>query len=346
MIQANAGAARTYIGAGTSNFDGTFTSLTGKPNTLAGYGITDGITAAAVAAGYQPLDTDLTGWAAKVPYAGIFTITTGKTISVTNTLTLSGTDASTLNIGGGGTLGTAAYTAASAYQVADADLTTYAGVTPTTVGLNFRDQANPTAIRFPKITAGNDVVAEDAATFRASIGAGTSSFDGAFGSLTGKPITLAGYGITGTLAEFNTALTGADFATGGGTATGTNTGDQTLVGLGGEPALGHPSTNGYVLSSTTAGARSWIAGAGGGSGDVVGPASATDNAIARFDTTTGKLIQNALSTVDDTGNIIGPGAGFTGFFLDSRGVGIKLGGYADNILFSTGSGGGSSNLIR
>lgn len=35
-------------------------------------------------------------------------------------------------------------------------------------------------------------------------------------------------GITGSLAEFNTALTGADFATGGGTATGTNTGDQTI----------------------------------------------------------------------------------------------------------------------
>ena len=38
----------------------------------------------------------------------------------------------------------------------------------------------------------------------------------------------------------------------------------------------------------------------GGSGDVVGPASATDNAIARFDTTTGKLIQNSAATVEDT----------------------------------------------
>jgi hypothetical protein len=37
-------------------------------------------------------------------------------------------------------------------------------------------------------------------------------------------------GITGTLAEFNAALTGDDFATGGGTATGTNTGDQDLSG--------------------------------------------------------------------------------------------------------------------
>ena len=40
-------------------------------------------------------------------------------------------------------------------------------------------------------------------------------------------------------------------------------------------------------------------------GDVVGPASATDNAIARFDTTTGKLIQNSVVTVSDTGGISG-----------------------------------------
>ena len=40
-------------------------------------------------------------------------------------------------------------------------------------------------------------------------------------------------------------------------------------------------------------------------GDVVGPASATDNAIARFDTTTGKLIQNSVTLIDDTGNASG-----------------------------------------
>jgi len=43
---------------------------------------------------------------------------------------------------------------------------------------------------------------------------------------------------------------------------------------------------------------------GSGSGDVVGPASATDNAIARFDSTTGKIIQNSAATIADTsGNI-------------------------------------------
>lgn len=41
----------------------------------------------------------------------------------------------------------------------------------------------------------------------------------------------------------------------------------------------------------------------GGSGDVVGPASATDNAVARFDSTTGKLIQNSVVTITDTGSV-------------------------------------------
>jgi len=40
-------------------------------------------------------------------------------------------------------------------------------------------------------------------------------------------------------------------------------------------------------------------------GDVVGPASATDNAIARFDTTTGKLLQNSVVTIGDTGAATG-----------------------------------------
>ncbi|HEY8963823.1 MAG TPA: tail fiber domain-containing protein, partial [Alphaproteobacteria bacterium] len=40
---------------------------------------------------------------------------------------------------------------------------------------------------------------------------------------------------------------------------------------------------------------------GSGVGDVVGPASATDNAIARYDGTTGKLIQNSGVTIGDAG---------------------------------------------
>lgn len=62
------------------------------------------------------------------------------------------------------------------------------------------------------------------------------------------------------------------------------------------PASGGGTTN-FLRADGT-----WAApGGGGGSGDVVGPASATDNAITRFDTTTGKLVQNSAATVNDDG---------------------------------------------
>ena len=41
-------------------------------------------------------------------------------------------------------------------------------------------------------------------------------------------------------------------------------------------------------------------------GDAVGPATATDNAITRFNTTTGKLFQNSLVTISDLGAIVAP----------------------------------------
>jgi hypothetical protein len=46
-----------------------------------------------------------------------------------------------------------------------------------------------------------------------------------------------------------------------------------------------------------------IGGGGAGIGDVTGPASATDNAITRYDGTTGKLVQNSTVTLDDNGNL-------------------------------------------
>ena len=61
--------------------------------------------------------------------------------------------------------------------------------------------------------------------------------------------------------------------------------------------------------------------AGSGTGNVIGPASATDNALARFDGTTGKLIQNSVVTVDDTtGNMAGVGTLTVGGALTYGGV--------------------------
>ena len=58
-----------------------------------------------------------------------------------------------------------------------------------------------------------------------------------------------------------------------------------------------------LYSKNAAGTVIAVGGGSGGSGDVVGPSSATDNALARYDGTTGKLIQNGLITADDAGNV-------------------------------------------
>jgi Protein of unknown function (DUF2793) len=67
------------------------------------------------------------------------------------------------------------------------------------------------------------------------------------------------------------------------------------------PASGGGTTN-FLRADGTWAAPS----GGGGSGDVVGPASATDKAIARFDTTTGKLMQNSPVLLPDGGEITLP----------------------------------------
>ena len=57
-----------------------------------------------------------------------------------------------------------------------------------------------------------------------------------------------------------------------------------------------------TASSTTflRGDMSWQANAGG---DVVGPGSSTDDALAKFDSTTGKIIQNSTATLSDAGTL-------------------------------------------
>lgn len=53
--------------------------------------------------------------------------------------------------------------------------------------------------------------------------------------------------------------------------------------------------------TTDGSSASW--GTPAGSGDVVGPTSATANGIARFNSTTGKLIKNSGVTIDDNNNV-------------------------------------------
>jgi hypothetical protein len=64
-----------------------------------------------------------------------------------------------------------------------------------------------------------------------------------------------------------------------------------------------------LYCENSSGVVTLLASASGSSGDVVGPASSTDNAIVRFDGTTGKLVQNSGVTIaDSTGDIAGAGS--------------------------------------
>lgn len=73
---------------------------------------------------------------------------------------------------------------------------------------------------------------------------------------------------------------------------------------------GSGGTKGLVPAPAIGDATKFLRGDGtfqtiAGSGDVVGPASSTDNAITRFDGVTGKLLQNSVITVSDLGVVAG-----------------------------------------
>jgi hypothetical protein len=86
-------------------------------------------------------------------------------------------------------------------------------------------------------------------------------------------------------------------------------------------------------------------------GDVVGPASATDNAVARFDTTTGKLLQNSVVTVGDTGAVSGvttlaaSTSVTTPIVQATNSAGLALRNSAGTTQISMGGGGGDNVTI-
>lgn len=85
---------------------------------------------------------------------------------------------------------------------------------------------------------------------------------------------------------------------------------------------------GYTYASLTVDAQGRLTSASNGAapagGDVVGPASSTDNAAARFNLLTGKLIQDSVFLIDDTGNTTTPGSMTTG----------NVGGVSGNLALS------------
>ena len=77
----------------------------------------------------------------------------------------------------------------------------------------------------------------------------------------------------------------------------------------------------------------------GGTGDVVGPSSATDNALVRFDGTTGKLIKNSSATLTDAGTLTTTTGAFTNLSSTNTITGSISGNAATvtNGVYTTGS---------
>lgn len=107
---------------------------------------------------------------------------------------------------------------------------------------------------------------------------------------------------------------------------GSPNGDQTLLNL--------KSGTNITLTDNGAGSVTIDATGGGGLGDFVGPASSTDNAIVRFDSTTGKLGQNSGVIVGDSNDVsltIGSTSNVNGLSItqndaDQSGVSVVYGG--------------------
>jgi hypothetical protein len=127
--------------------------------------------------------------------------------------------------------------------------------TATQTALDIKVNANGTIVSATKtkitydakglVTSGADATSADIADStdkRYVTDAQRTVIQNTSGTNTGNQTSIVG--ISGTTAQFNTALTDGDFATGGGTATGTNTGDQDLSGL--VPKT--TTVNGHALS--------------------------------------------------------------------------------------------------
>jgi len=151
---------------------------------------------------------------------------------------------------------------------------------------------------------GTNFVTESGSTARTSLGLGSIATQDS------NNVTITGGSISGVTFAYTTPLTipGTSSATGEirlaeDTDNGTN-----YVGLKAPAAItsnlswtlpAADGVSGQFLGTDGSGVLSWSTPSG--AGDVTGPASSTDNAIVRFDLTSGKAIQNSNATLSDSG---------------------------------------------
>jgi len=198
-------------------------------------------------------------------------------------------------------------TAIGAGVIVNADINAAAAIADTKLAtISTAGKVSNSATTATNANTASTIVARDASG-NFSAGTITATLNGAApaGSLSGA--TLASGVTASSLTSVGTITTGTwsastiAVARGGTGATTIPTNGQLLIGNG----------TGYTVASLTAGSNVTITpGAGSitiasasSGGDVVGPASATDNALVRFDLTTGKLVQNSGTTLSDTGTL-------------------------------------------
>jgi hypothetical protein len=181
---------------------------------------------------------------------------------------------------------------------------------PTLLGVSSVDDVTPVPIYADPTThrllvdlpsGTGDVVGPASATDNAIV-----RFDGATGTLIQNSVVIIDDttgAITGTQ-SVTIGVTGS--ATGTLLLKGTTSGTVTIqtAAAAGTYTLTLPTDDGtpnQLLQTNGSGVLTWATVSG--TGDVVGPASSTDNAVARFDGATGKLLQNSTVIIGDTGAI-------------------------------------------
>jgi len=211
---------------------------------------TTGVLSIAVAGDFPTLNQNTTGTAATVTGAAQTAITSLGTLtglSISGTETITSTSASALVVGANGVTNPALKiddsTASSATGISIKSAAAAGGVALSVLSSGIDEALNidakgAGAINIGNTSTGSILFAGGSGSTGCTITtAGVLTCSGAItgsnlsgtssGTNTGDQTSIVG--ITGTTAQFNTALSDGDFATGGGTATGTNTGDQTTV---------------------------------------------------------------------------------------------------------------------
>jgi hypothetical protein len=185
-----------------------------------------------------------------------------------------------------GTVTSVDLTASTGISVSGGPITTSGSITVTntapdqTVVLNSGTGIS-TSGTYPNFTVTN-TAPDQTVSIASGTGISTSGTYPAF--------TVTNTGVTSAVAGTGISVSGST-----GAVTVTNTApDQTVVLTAGTGISTSGTYPNFTITNTSPSLG----------GDVVGPASATDNAVARFDTTTGKLIQNSTITLDDNGNLV------------------------------------------